>query len=553
MTMGAFNRLWQLILLDRKEIGAVYFYAILSGLLQLSVPIGIQAIISFVLGASMVTSIYILIVLVVIGVFSVGMMQINQMKIIEKIQQRIFTRNAFDFAEKVPRFDLIKMDNHYLPEKVNYFFDTLNVQKGLSKLLLDVPAASIQILFGLLLLSLYHPVFIVFGLLLILVLWLILKLTATSGLASSLTESTYKYAVVEWLTEIARVIKSFKFSQGTHLNLKKTDERVSGYLKARTTHFKVLLVQYQTLVFFKVAITTVMLTAGTYLLVNQQLNIGEFIAAEIVIFTVIGAVEKLIGSLDSVYDVVTGLEKLAVISESPLEKEGEVMLNAHGEGLEIQFKDFSFSYPNAKKVLRDLNFQIKSNSTVCVRTAEGSGKSTLLKVLSGNYADFDGSLLLNKLPINSYQLESLRTQVGIFLNQQDIFMGTVWENISMGREEIEQEYVMDVAEGLGIAHFLNQLPGGFNTQLDPSGKKMPSKLVKYILLLRAFANQPKLVLLEDPWGGLEPDVEAKIKQYLLNNLPHTTLVITTQDEDFARKCDAQIVLTNGSANFVTKN
>lgn len=549
--MNSLKRLWELIVLDKKEVVSIYFYAVLSGLLQLSVPIGIQSIVSFVLGASMVTSIYILIVLVVIGVFSVGMMQINQMKIIEKIQQRIFTRNAYDFAEKVPRFDLYKMDNFYLPERVNYFFDTVNVQKGISKLLLDVPAASIQIIFGLLLLSLYHPIFIVFGLLLVVILWLILKMTATSGLASSLKESTYKYAVLEWLTEIARVIKSFKFSQGTHLNLKKTDERVSGYLGARTTHFKVLLFQYQTLVVFKVAITTVMLTAGTYLLVNQQLNIGEFIAAEIVIFTVIGAVEKLIGSLESVYDVVTGLEKLAIISESPLEKEGDVELDSRGEGLDINFKEFSFSYPNGKKVLRDFNFQIKPNSKVCVSTQEGSGKSTLLKVLSGNYADFEGSLLINKLPINSYQLESFRTQVGIFLNQQDIFSGTVWENIAMGREEIKQEDVMDMAEGLGIAQFLNQLSSGFNTQLDPSGKKMPSTLVKYILLLRAFANQPKLVLLEDPWEGLEPEVQLQIKQYLLNKLPHTTLILTTQDEDFARKCDAQIVLTNGSANFVT--
>jgi ABC-type bacteriocin/lantibiotic exporter with double-glycine peptidase domain len=550
--MNPIKRLWELILLDKKEIGSVYFYAIFSGLLQLSVPVGIQAIISFVLGASMVTSIYILILLVVIGVFCVGFMQLNQMKIIEKIQQRIFTRYAFDFAEKVPRFDLIKMDGYYLPEKVNYFFDTLNVQKGLSKLLLDVPTASIQILFGLLLLSLYHPVFIVFGLLLILILWLILKTTGNSGLSTSLKESTYKYSVVAWLEEMARVIKSFKFSQGSHLNLEKTDERVSGYLSARTDHFKVLLFQYQALVVFKVAITTVMLTAGTYLLLNQQLNIGEFIAAEIVILTVINAVEKLIGSLESVYDVVTGLEKLALVTESPLEKDGEVDLDPHGKGLEVQFRDFSFSYPDGKRVLNDLNFDIPSNSKVCVSTEAGSGKSTFLKVLSGNYCDFEGGLLLNKLPINSYQLESLRTQIGVFLNQQDIFMGTVWENITMGRSEIKQETVMEIANGLGISRFLDQLPNGFKTKLDPSGKKMSSTLVRSILLLRAFANQPKLILLEDPWEGLDSSVQENIKNYLFNQLTNTTVIVTTKDDDFARKCDGQIILTNGKANFVTK-
>ncbi len=145
------GRFWQLLLIERKEITSVYFYAILSGLLQLSVPVGVQAIIGFALGASMVTSIYVLIVVVVIGVLVVGLMQINQMKIIEKIQQRIFTRYAFAFTETLPNIDLRAADAVYLPEKVNRFFDTVNLQKGLAKLLLDIPTAAIQTVFGLLL------------------------------------------------------------------------------------------------------------------------------------------------------------------------------------------------------------------------------------------------------------------------------------------------------------------------------------------------------------------------------------------------------------------
>ena len=156
--------------------------------------------------------------------------------------------------------------------------------------------------------------------------WFILRITSIKGLSTSLEESAYKYEVVAWLEEIARVIKSFKFSQGSHMNLQKTDKNVLGYLKARTAHFNVLLLQYRTLVFFKVAITTTMLTVGTYLLLSQQLNIGAFIAAEIVILSVIAAVEKLIGSIDSVYDVITGLEKLASVTEIPLENEGSLAL-----------------------------------------------------------------------------------------------------------------------------------------------------------------------------------------------------------------------------------
>jgi ATP-binding cassette, subfamily B, bacterial len=555
------KRLWLSITLDRKEIVSIYFYAILSGLVQLSVPIGVQAIIGFVLGASMVTSIYVLIVLVVTGVLVVGIMQINQMRIIEKIQQNIFTRYAFEFAEKIPMFDLKKADNYYLPEKANRFFDTLTVQKGLSKLLLDIPTATIQILFGLLLLSLYHPIFIAFGFLLLLILWIILNLTSKDGLLTNLQESNYKYAVAAWLQEMARVIKSFKFSQGTHLNLQNTDKNVLGYLTARTAHFKVLLSQYKTLVFFKVAITTAMLTIGTYLLLNQQLNIGEFIAAEIVILTVISAVEKLIGSLDTIYDVITGFEKLGAVVESPLEKEGKSILTVTNQGITIEIIDLDFEYREGEKVLNNINLKIPPFSTVCISGKEGAGKSSLLRVLSGSYNDFNGSILLNKIPINNYQLEILRSKTGMYFNQQDVFEGSILENISMGRKDITYEKIMSIARKLGIDDFLNTLHNGFETEIDATGRKLPSTIVKKILLLRTFVNEPSLILLEEPWQGLDESVKDDIIDYLillswngklLNKMHSATVIVASNDVEFSQKCDYHIHLTNGLAT-ITKN
>jgi len=146
------TRILNLVKLERKEIAAVYFYAILNGLIQLSLPLGVQAIIGFVLGASMRASLVVLISLVVLGVLIAGIMQVNQMKIIEKIQQKLFVRYSFAFINHIPELDLKKTNNIYLPELMNRFFDVPVLQKCLSKILLDIPTASIQILFGLILL-----------------------------------------------------------------------------------------------------------------------------------------------------------------------------------------------------------------------------------------------------------------------------------------------------------------------------------------------------------------------------------------------------------------
>ena len=142
------NRIARLVRDEKSEISSIYFYAILSGLVQLSLPLGIQAIIGFVLGGAMSTSLIVLITLVVVGVLFNGILQMNQMEIIERIQQKIFVRYSFAFTNHIPRLDLQKIDGYHLPELVNRFFDIPVLQKSLSKILLDFPLAVTQILLG---------------------------------------------------------------------------------------------------------------------------------------------------------------------------------------------------------------------------------------------------------------------------------------------------------------------------------------------------------------------------------------------------------------------
>lgn len=547
------RRIMQVIRLEKNEITSVYFYAILNGVIQLSLPLGIQSIISFVLGGSISTSLVIMIILVVLGVFINGLLQVNQMKLIEKVQQKIFVRYSFEFAERIPRINLPSIDRYYMPELVNRFFDTVALQKGISKLLLDIPAATIQIIFGLLLLSFYHPVFIFFGLILILIIYLILRFTSAKGMESSLRESDYKYGVAGWLEEMARVIKSFKFSRNTSLNIQKTDKLVTGYLTHRTIHFKVLQWQYWSLISFKVAITAAMLIVGSVLLVNQQLNIGQFIAAEIIIITVINSIEKIIVNLDTVYDVLTSVEKLGKITDKPLEEDGTIELPAEDNGLAVEMNNVQFGYDEeALPVLSNINFNIDSNEKVCIMGATGSGKSTLLRLISGVYNNFHGNIFINGIQIFNYKLDSLRMQTGIFLSQQDIFQGTLLENITMGNNSILPQHVIRLAEKVGLKAFFAELNDGLNTNIDPAGKKLSRNIVQKILLLRALVNHPRLVLLEEPFDGISEAARNSVINYLLNETNRQTILISCNDEAFASRCDKVIYLEKGKVKAAGK-
>jgi ATP-binding cassette subfamily B protein len=545
-------RILNLVKLERKEISAVYYYAILNGLIQLSLPLGVQAIIGFVLGASMRASLIVLIILVVTGVLVAGIMQVNQMKIIEKIQQKLFVRYSFAFAAHIPKMDLKKTDSIYLPELVNRFFDIPVLQKSLSKILLDIPTAGIQILFGLILLSFYHPAFILFGLMLILLLSLIIRYTGNQGLQTSIKESTYKYKVAAWLEETARIIKSIKLTKGNDLHLQKTDEQVTGYLDARNKHFKILLLQYNVLVIFKTVITAAMLIVGTFLLVNQQLNIGQFIAAEIIILLVLTSVEKLIMNLGSVYDTLTAVEKLSNLTDNPVEENGSVQLADTGNGLKVEMQNLSFSYNNENNILQNISLAINAGEKVCIKGNDSSGKSTLLKVLAGAYPDFKGAFLLDGVPLGNYDLNSVRSQMGVLMNQQDIFNGTVWENIALGNENISLDTVMNVSVKVGLNDFVATLKNGYDTMLDPTGKRLPRNVIHKILLVRALVSKPRLLLLEEPWQNLENGQRNQIIQLLLE-IKNTTLIVVSNDDDFIKQCDKVIIIEEGLVNTITNH
>ena len=349
-----------------------------------------------------------------------------------------------------------------------------------------------------------------------------------------------------WLQEIARVVMSFKFSRGSQLHLIKTDKLVTGYLEARTSHFKILLIQYWSLIAFKVIITASMLIVGSFLLVNEQLNIGQFIAAEIVILIVMSSVEKLIGNLDNVYDVLTSVEKLSKLPDNPMEITGEYAEGKNKKmGMTIKVNELNFAYETDKPILQDISFTVKSGEKICISGEDGSGKSTLLRVLTGSYQPYDGIITIDEIPISNYNLNALRSQTGTFLGMQDIFEGTLYENISMGNKEISNQEIMVLARKIGLSDFLETQKEGLQLYLDPAGRRLSRKIIHRILLLRALIHQPRLLLLEEPWLGLEPIQSEKIKNYLLNELKNVTVIVCTNDDSFASSCNQQIHMSNG--------
>lgn len=540
------KRFFRLLNVDRKDIISIYVYALFNGLVNLSLPLGIQAIIGLITGGQTSTSWIVLVSLVIAALIFAGVLQVLQLTIIENVQQKIFTRSAFEFAYRIPRLKVEAVDSSYVPELVNRFFDTLSVQKGLSKILKDFSIASLQIVVGLLLLSVYHPFFIIFSIVLVGIVYLIFRFTAAKGLRSSLKESKYKYEVVHWLEELGRAMETFKLAGKTPLPLQKTNEGVEKYLDARNTHFRTLIIQYINLIGFKVFIAAGLLIIGGLLVINQQMNIGQFVASEIIIILVLNSVEKLILSMETIYDVLTSIEKIGSVTDIPIESATGEKMQDHTEGMQVKLKELSYAFPNAKQnILNEINLEIDSGERICLSGYNASGKSVLLQTIAGLYEKYEGSISYDSMPLDNWCKEELRSLIGDSLSKEDIVHATLLENVTLNKPNVTMDKVREITKVLGLEDFIQSLPEGYNTMLTSEGSNLPKSARLKIMLARSVIADPKLILLEDNFNQLIEEDKQSFLNYILDRSKTWTVIAVTDDWKIAKQFDRVLIMRKG--------
>lgn len=542
MTILPIRRFSRLLKIYRKEIRQIYVYALFIGIVNLTLPLGIQAIINFLQTGAYTTTWVILVGFVLVGIAVTGVLQVLQLRIVENIQQDLFARSAFEFAYRIPKISFLQLDKIHAPELVNRFFDTLTIQKGLPKILIDFSLAAFQIIFGLILLAIYSPYFIILGVALALILWIIFKVTGPKGLSTSLQESKYKYLLAHWLEEIARMNRSFKILSKDKFHLSKTDNIVTGYLGFRENHFKVLISQFRLFVGFKVILAAGLLLLGGFLVFKEQMNIGQFVAAEIVIILIINSVEKILRIIDTIYDVLTALDKIGYVTDLELDKTGGNAIVNTEEGLSIRAKEIMFGFADEKrKILNDVSFEIGANEKIVLAGKSGSGKSLLLQVLAGIHEIEDGELYVNEIPFSNYGRENLHSHFGVGFSTNQIFEGTFKENILLGRKVSDRE-MSETLKKLNLEEYLIHQPDGIDSFVDSGGRRLPRSIIQKLLIARMIIDKPKLLLMEDPLQFIEDDEKKRIIDFIMDKKRNWTVVVVSDFHYWREKCDRIIEL-----------
>ncbi len=553
MASTPLQRLISLLKLDNRDISQVFFYAIFAGLVSLSLPLGIQAIINLIQSGRVSVSWIVLVIIVIIGVALVGILSIMQLRITENLQQKIFVRSSFEFGYRLPKIKFEELYNQYPPELANRFFDTITIQKGASKLLIDFSTALLQIIFGIILLSLYHPFFIFFGLILLLLLYIIFKFSFNSGLSTSLKESKYKYKVVSWLQEMARNNFSFRKTINFEYALNKNNYLVSQYLDYREKHFNIIRRQYSQLIIFKVIITAGLLFIGGYLVLNQKMNIGQFVAAEIIILLVINSVEKIVIGLETLYDVLTAVEKIGQIADLEMEVAQDVTNEICYNNISLEAENINFKFPESTDVvLNKINIKIENSEKIFLEGDNGSGKTTLIRILSGLLQPTSGAFFINDDTYRKIDLQQYRSQIAIIINGETPFEGTILENITFNNPAINQEDIKWAIESVKLGSFIKSLPKGLDTKIYPEGRQLSSSNAQKILLARSIVDKPKILFYEDALDRMDTDVAREIIDFLTSSENKWTLIVSSKNPYWKEKCTRTITMQEGKISNDTK-
>lgn len=544
--MTPWQRLLNLMKLEQKDIYKILLYAAFAGLVGLSLPLGVQATINLVVGGQFNASIIILITLVLLGVIFQGIIRYMQLRVAEDLQQRIYARSSFELIYRFPRMQSQALDGHYAPELANRFFDTITIQKGLPKALIDFSAALLQIIFGLILLSFYHPFFIFFGVLLVILLYVVFQFSVPKGIQTSLTESKMKYKTAHWIEEVARNFDSFKVIDSYTLSIKKNDELVMKYLKARENHFAILRLQFFKMIGFKTLVTAALLVIGGLLVINQQMNIGQFVAAEIVILLMINSVEKLILGLENVYDILTSTEKIGQVTDLPLDEDSDNKPLNKDEDFNLELNNLSVEYTNSeRKVLNGINLIINQNEKILVDGPSGSGKTTLLKVIAGLVIKCDGQLLVNEINTVNINNKHYRSFIGFVFPNNSPFDGTIKENITFNNPEISEDRIKEVCAVLGIDKLIKILPQGLETHITTDGKQLSYTMTRKLVIARALMINPKILILKDPMDEFDKQEIEKITAYIFDPKHNWTVIVASKNPIWKNYCTRIINLENG--------
>lgn len=540
------QRLFNLIVDERREVFGIVIYALLNSLLLLAIPLAAQALVNVSAAGLSVQPLLVLSGGLFLGLLFAGVLTCLRFYLAEHMLQRIFCRVAIRVADILPIVKNRHLCRRGGPELMNRFFDVINIQKSWFKIVYDAPGAVLEIILGLSLLALYGTeLFLVAGAF-VTIGGLIVALAGVGGVKSSIQESACKYRVAEWLEEMVRCQVALRLNLRAGFWNEEADRRIVDYLNFRRRHFGVLMRQ----VVLHYLVTALgmagMLGYGGYQVLLGQLSLGQLVAAELVVWSLFKATEKLLRAWDAYFDLLTGLDKVGYITDLPVEKTGPAALTTTGKGVLVQVSELSYAHSKGGDTFLDnINLTLQPGERVAILGESGAGKTTLLKIIGGYLNARSGSVEIDRVDVRELSPEGLAEAIGFLSDRNELFAGSLVDNVAVGRD-CDLHKLRELILETGGKRALRQSSQGGYSPITSAGSVLSSGERTSILLSRALLSNPRLLMIDDSLSDLDEVSLREVIELTWLSSERPTILTTSTNPRIVGHCDRVVILDGGT-------
>lgn len=539
------RRLIALLRPEGRDLRAIVAFGIAVGVLSLATPIAVEALVTTVAFGQLLQPILVLSLILLTCLTLAAALKTMQIYLVEMLQRRVFVRVVAELAHRIPKVRRGVFDTEHGPELLNRFFDVLTIQKVSALLWTDGLALILSTLIGLIVLAFYHPLLLGFDLLVVAAMVFTVFQLGRGAIRTSIAESRAKYGVADRLEELARAQLAFKHGGASAFAIERVDGVTRQYLKARSAHFGIVLRQSVFVLGFQALAITALLGLGGWLVILGQLTLGQLVAAELIVATVAASFAKVGKHLEGFYDLLAAMDKIGHLTDLPEEREppkgsavpefvgGE---EARPASLRLRHLDFGFGSGHGREIVRNLDLEVAPGESLAILGGDGTGKSAIADLIFGLREPNTGAVELDGIDIRDMKADTLRRHVAL-VQDVEVIAGSVAENVRMGREWVNPGDVRRSLAAVGLLDTVTHLPEGLHTRLNPIGSPLSHCQTIRLVVARALAGGPRLLVLDGTLDALDEDIKDLLFANLAGHLAPWTLLVTTHDPKAADRLD----------------
>ena len=539
-----FTHLSLLLTLERSILGIIASYAVAIGFFLLCVPIAVQELVSTFSFAMEPRMIFTLTIFVASSLTGVAAFRVLQARAVETLQQRIYTRIALAFTLLLPRL----RDDTFAPQQAHRFMEADLLTRALVAMVADLFNVAVVGTIGVTMLILFHPFFTLYILGLILGFVGLLTIFGRGGFFITLEMSRLHYQIFGWIQNIAHNLPHLRAAGDSPYLLERTDGLTRIYARIRQRRSDTLTGrQYKAAALWQVVSHSGLIITAGLLVVDGQLTVGQFAAAEVLVGNLLVNMDTLARRMVAMFFTFVSCREIAAVFSLPTEEEQAKQdvpaMQFGASGIRLTCRNLSYTARDGTTMFQNVSMDVSPGEKVAILCSTSQAKMALAKVLAGLHPPTTGFVRYNEMNLVEVRREAISRVRGLILDSHPTLLdGTLEDNLTLGRPSIEYDDLQWALRFVELDTDIDAMPQGLHTPVSGLEVTLSTSQILRLLVARAIVTRPQILIFDGTLHNMLPATRTLLLRRLCAKDRPWSVVFLSNDPTFSADVDRRIVI-----------